>query len=233
MDTGRNSSRNSKNYRRNNRNSHNNEMSYRRDRPNYSNDYDYEQNSGSARKKLIIALSIMGALVAAVGIGKVVSNSGKVQIISVQPATVAAQKQYKNCEKVSTTSYTRNHKNGTEGAIIGGVGGGAVGALVSHSVVGLAVGAAIGGVGGDLIQRSHQPDYVAHKGSENECQTANKTIQVPVGYQVQYMSHDDAISQIITRHKPAVGDNVAITELENDQVTPEQQKEIVQQSINS
>ncbi|MDD3266969.1 MAG: glycine zipper domain-containing protein [Burkholderiales bacterium] len=243
MDTRRDNSRrqNSRNYDQNERRARSND---RRDDRNYdeynSRDYrnpnkrNYEiESSNGNRKKLFIALSVIGALAVAVGVGEVVSNSGKVQIISVQNATVATQKSYQDCQKVGTTRYTKNHKSGTEGAIIGGVGGAAVGALVSHSVVGLAVGAAVGGVGGDLIQRSNEPDYVAHKGSTTQCQNASKTIQVPVGYQVQYMTHDDAISQIITKHQFQAGQSVSIQELENDQVTPAQQKQIVQQASNS
>lgn len=239
MDTRRDNSRrqNSRNYEHNDRRQQSDSRRNNGDYDNYdsrnyrdTNNRNYETGSNNSnRKKLFIALSIIGALAVAVGIGDVVSNSGKVQIISVQPATVATQKSYQDCQKVGTTSYTKNHKSGTEGAIIGGVGGGAVGALVSHSVVGLAVGAAIGGVGGDLIQRSREPDYIAHKGSETKCQDSSKTIQVPVGYQVQYMTHDDAISQIITKHQFQTGTTISIQELENDQVTPAQQKQIVQQ----
>lgn len=240
MDTRRDSSRrqNSRSYdqseRRYQSNNRKNSKNYDDDSRDYRNsnkgNYEIEPNSNN-RKKLFIALSVVGALAVAVGIGDIISNSGKVQIISVQPATIAAQKSYQDCQKVGTTRYTKNHKSGTEGAIIGGVGGAAVGALVSHSVVGLAVGAAVGGVGGDLIQRSREPDYVAHKGSTTQCQDASKSIQVPVGYQIQYMTHDDAISQIVTKHQFQAGATISMQELENDQVTPAQQKQIVQQAI--
>lgn len=88
-----------------------------------------------------------------------------------------AQVPYKSCHQVGTTSYSRNHKSGTEGAIIGG----------------------------DLIERSNQPDYVAHHGSRTECETAYNSIQVPIGYQVQYMDNYDNTAQIITQHEPPVG----------------------------
>lgn len=135
------------------------------------------------RKKIIIGLAVVGALAAAIGIGEMIANAGKVRIINVQPATLPAQQPYQSCQQVGTTSYSRNHKSGTEGAVIGGVGGAAVGGLVTHSWVGAGVGAAVGAVGGDLIERSNQPDYVAHHGTQTQCQTAYRQIQVPIGYQ--------------------------------------------------
>ena len=137
---------------------------------------------------------------------------------------------HQNCQQVGTTNYSRNHKNGTEGAVIGGVGGAAVGGLISHSWVGVGVGAVVGGVGGDLIQRSHQPDYVAHHGSKTQCATAYRPIQVPIGYQVGYLN-DDAVTQITTQHQPSIGTKVKLIELEADQVTPLQQQQLVQQAI--
>ncbi|RTK98165.1 MAG: glycine zipper 2TM domain-containing protein [Proteobacteria bacterium] len=183
------------------------------------------------RKKIVIGLIAVGSLALAIGIGELIANSGKVRIINVAPATVTAQQPYQDCRQVSTTNYSRNHKNGTEGAVIGGVGGAAVGGLVSHSWVGAGVGAAVGAVGGDLIERSHQPDYVAHRGSATQCQTAYRQIQVPIGYQVGYMNSDDNMVQIITQHQPVVGSRVKPEELEADQVTPQQQQQLVQQAI--
>lgn len=184
------------------------------------------------RKKILIGLIAVGALALAIGIGEMIANSGKVRIINAQPALVAAQQPYQSCQQVGTTSYSRNHKNGTEGAIIGGVGGAAVGGLITHSWVGAGVGAAVGAVGGDLIQRSHQPDYVAHHGSTTQCQTAYRQIQVPVGYQVEYMDNDDNLAQITTQHQPPIGTKVKLEQLQADIVTPEMQQQIVQQAIN-
>lgn len=184
------------------------------------------------KKKIIIGLAAVGALAAAIGIGEMISNAGKVRIINVQPATLPAQQPYQSCQQVATTSYSRNHKSGTEGAIIGGVGGAAVGGLVTHSWVGAGVGAAVGAVGGDLIERSNQPDYVAHHGSQTQCQTLYRQIQVPIGYQVQYMDHDDNTAQIITQHQPPTGVKVPLEQLQADQVTPAQEQEMVQAAIN-
>ena len=203
-----------------------------RQRNSRQHEYDNDLNSPTRmnRKKLIIALLVVAGLAAAIGIGEIISNAGKVEIVSVQHATLTAQQPYQNCQQVATTNYSRNHKNGTEGAVIGGVGGAVVGGLISHSLVGVGVGAVVGGVGGDLIQRSHQPDYVAHHGSTTQCETAYRPIQVPIGYQVGYLN-DDAVTQITTQHQPQIGTKVKLTELEADQVTPLQQQQLVQQAI--
>lgn len=203
-----------------------------RQRNSRQHEYENELNSPArmSRKKLIIALLVVAGLAAAIGIGEIISNAGKVEVVSVQPATLTAQQPYQNCQQVGTTNYSRNNKNGTEGAVIGGVGGAVVGGLISHSLVGVGVGAVVGGVGGDLIQRSHQPDYVAHHGSTTQCATAYRPIQVPIGYQVGYLN-DDAVTQITTQHQPQIGSKVKLTELEADQVTPLQQQQLVQQAI--
>lgn len=196
---------------------------------------DYGESGGgfaTHKKKLIIGGAIAAAILAAIGLGIIISNAGKVEIVNVQPALLPAQQPYQSCEQVGSTHYSRNHKNGTEGAIIGGVGGGVVGGLVSHSLVGVGVGAAVGAVGGDLIQRSHQPDYVAHHSSTTECSTAYRPIQVPVGYQVGYLNSDNAVVQIVTQHQPQVGTKVKLDELNADQVSPQQQQLLVQQAIN-
>lgn len=196
---------------------------------------DYDATGGGLagnKKKLIIGGGIAAAVLAAVGLGIILSNAGKVEIVSVQPALLSAQQPYQSCEKVGNTHYSRNHKSGTEGAIIGGVGGAAVGGLVSHSWVGAGVGAAVGAVGGDLIERSNQPDYVAHHSTTTQCSTAYRPIQVPVGYQVGYLNSDNAVVQIVTQHQPQVGTKVKLEELNADQVSPQQQQQLVQQAIN-
>jgi uncharacterized protein YcfJ len=196
---------------------------------------DYDATSGgfaTNKKKLIIGGAIAAAVLAAIGLGIIISNAGKVEIVSVQPALISAQQPYQSCEKVGSTHYSRNHKSGTEGAIIGGVGGAAVGGLVSHSWVGAGVGAAVGAVGGDLIERSNQPDYVAHHSSTTQCSTAYRPIQVPVGYQVGYLNSDNAVVQVVTQHQPQVGTKVKLEELNADQVSPQQQQQLVQQAIN-
>jgi len=204
-----------------------------RSRQRNSSPHEYENDLNSPtrmnRKKLIIGLLIVAGLAAAIGIGEIISNIGKVEVVSVQPATLLAQQPYQNCQQVGTMSYSRYHKNGTEGAVIGGVGGAVVGGLVSHSLIGVGVGAVVGGVGGDLIQRSNQPDFVTHHGSTTQCATAYRPIQVPIGYQVGYLN-DDAVTQITTQHQPSIGTKVKLTELEADQVTPLQQQ-LVQQAI--
>lgn len=191
-------------------------------------------NSGMAnKKKILIALGLLGGIAAIAGISEMISNIGKVMILKVQTATITAQQPFQDCGQVRTTSYSNYHKNGTEGAVIGGVGGGVVGALVSHSWVGLAVGAAVGGVGGDLVQRSYQPNIVAHHGVTTQCHLAYRPVQVPIGYNVEYMDNNNQTGQIVTQHQPPIGQKIAMDKLQSDQVSEQQQQEIVQQYINA
>lgn len=183
------------------------------------------------KKKILIGLGAIAGIAIAAGIGSMISNAGKVRIVSVAPASVSAQQPYQKCDDVETTRYSRNHKNGTEGAVIGGVGGAAVGGLITHSWVGAGVGAAVGAVGGDLIQRSHQPDYVAHHSTSTECETVYRQIQVPIGYQVSYMGSNDQLLQMTTQHAPELGSKVALEQLQADEVTLQQQQTMVQQAI--
>ena len=58
--------------------------------------------------------------------------------------------------------------NAEKGAVIGGVGGAAVGGLVSGDAGGAAVGALIGGVGGYLIGKSaDHPGYCRYRDQNN------------------------------------------------------------------
>lgn len=204
------------------------------ERGNNSTDFEHDYPAQSLfithKKKLIIGLAIIAGLAAAVGITQLIMNAGKVEVLSVQPAMLMAQQPYQNCQQVATTNYSRNHKNGTEGAVIGGVGGAVVGGLISHSLVGVGVGAVVGGVGGDLIQRSHQADYIAHHGSTTHCETAYRQIQVPVGYQIGYLNND-VLTQITTQHQVPIGSKVKLADLEADQVSTLQQQQLVQQAI--
>ena len=71
------------------------------------------------KKKILIGLGAIAGIAIAAGIGSMISNAGKVRIVSVAPASVSAQQPYQKCDDVETTRYSRNHKNGTEGAVIG------------------------------------------------------------------------------------------------------------------
>lgn len=189
-------------------------------------------NGMDNKKKILIALGLLGAIAAIGGVMEMISNAGKVRILQVQNATVTAQQPYQNCGQVGTTSYSNYHKNGTDGAIIGGVGGAVVDGLVSHSWVGAGVGALVGGVGGDLVQRSYQPNIVAHHGEKTVCNQAYRPVQVPVGYNVQFMDHDDNIGNLVTAHQPPIGEKVPLVDLQKDEVTEQEQQQIVQKYIN-
>lgn len=226
----KNSLRSEQNYTPNERWSEDEELSQHNDSWSKEDNYPTQSLFLAHKKKLIIGLIAIAGVAVAAGITQLVMNAGKVEVLSVQPAMLMAQQPYQNCQQVATTNYSRNHKNGTEGAVIGGVGGAVVGGLISHSIVGLGVGAVVGGVGGDLVQRSYQPDYVAHHGSATHCETAYRQIQVPVGYQIGYLN-DDVLTQITTQHQLPIGTKVKLADLEADQVSTLQQQQLVQQAI--
>jgi len=198
------------------------------------NSYPAETSFFQDKKKLLIGLGgVAGVAIAATIAGILISNSGKVKILSVVPATVSAKQPYQKCEDIETTRYSRNHKNGTEGAIIGGTGGAVAVGLLTHSWVGAGVGAVAGAVGGDLIQRSHQPNYIAHHSSNTECRTEYRQIQVPIGYQVSYLGKNDEVLQMTTRHQQQIGNKIALEDLAADEVTPEQQQTLIQKAVSA
>ena len=186
----------------------------------------------SKYKKILLAVVAAGALAAAAGVGDLVSSIGKVKITSVAPSIVSAQQPYQDCNDYITTSYVKYHKNGTEGAVIGGATGAAVIGIASHSWVGAGVGLAVGAIGGDLIQRGMQPKYVRHKSTKTACQILTHQINVPIGYQVWFIGSDSMPTQIITQHQPPLGGG-SLKDLQADQVSPQQQQQMVQAAINA
>ena len=183
-------------------------------------------------KKILLAAAISGALAVAAGVGDYVSTIGKVKITSVAPSIVSAQQPYQDCNDYITTSYVKYHKNGTEGAVIGGATGAAVVGIASHSLVGAGIGLAVGAIGGDLIQRGMQPKYVKHQSTRTKCQILTHQINVPIGYQVWYIGSDSMPTQIITQHQPPLGE-VSLKDLQADQVSPQLQQQKVQAAISA
>ena len=185
----------------------------------------------SKYKKILLAVAASGILAVAAGVGDYISTVGKVKITSVAPSIVSAQQPYQDCNDYITTSYVKYHKNGTEGAVIGGATGAAVVGIASHSLVGAGIGLAVGAIGGDLIQRGMQPKYVKHRTTRTECQILTHQINVPIGYQVWYIGSDSMPTQIITQHQPPLGE-VSLKELQADQVSPQLQQQKVEAAIN-
>lgn len=183
------------------------------------------------KEKLIIGGVAVAAVAGGFGGTQVINNMGKVQVVEVGQALVAAKQPFEDCHNEEHTTYQKNQKNGTEGAIIGGVGGAAVGGLIAHSWVGAGVGAAVGAVGGDLVERHNQPDYVAKKSESTKCKISYRDVQVPVGYKVSYLDSDGKLQNIVVAHEQAAGTKVKLKDLELDQVTPDAQQKIVQQAI--
>ena len=129
------------------------EQKYQYDRNQNDEFISENQNIFLKNKKLFVILGVVMATAIAAGAVKMIADSGKVQIVNVTPATLAAQQPYQDCNDTETTRFSRNHKSGTTGALIGGGGGALVGGLVSHSWVGVGVGAVVGAVG--EIGRAH------------------------------------------------------------------------------
>lgn len=194
-----------------------------RNKPRYKqNIQDASQSNGATKKALLIGLGA-GGLVAALGVGGFLIFSGapSIKVIGVSPAYQITQQPYQECQRVATTHYVKNKKNGTEGGVIGGTTGAVAGGLIGNSISGGGGGAAIGAVtgaaGGALIgrgvQRDNQPDYVARNGSTNKCHTAYKDVQTQQGYTVQYLLKDN-VGMIVTTTAPAVGTKMPLTELQ-------------------
>lgn len=218
------------------RNSRNNRDDYDDYEPRRRNDYNdrprqYSQPPQKSNKGLIIALAALGAVAVAAGASFLLKKDATAQIISVTPNMVSQQQPYQSCHKVGTTTYVKNQKNGTEGALIGGATGAVAGGIIGNQVKqgggGTAVGALVGGATGALVgssvQKSNQPDYIAKKGSNTQCHTAYKTVQVQNGYNVQYMYKDNTAS-IVTQTAPAIGSKIPMEQLQSMAVQPVQQR---------
>lgn len=207
--------------------------SRRQDYDDYDNDYEPRRRNNNRRpeqyyappqksnKPLIIGIVALGVIAAAAGFAFISQKNATAQIISVTPNMVSTQEPYQSCHRVGTTTYVKNQKNGTEGALIGGATGAVAGGIIGNQIkqggggtaVGALVDGATGALVGDQIQKSNQPDYIAKKGSSNQCHTAYKTVQTQNGYNVQYM-YKDSTASIITQTPPTVGSKVPMEQLQ-------------------
>lgn len=165
---------------------------------------------------LIVSSVIIAASALATTAYLLLKTPALAQIIAVNPNLVTTQQAYQDCHHQGT--YVRNHKDGTEGALIGGATGAVAGGIVGNQIHGggggTAVGVVAGGVGGALvgreIQRSNQPDYIARR--TTSCHTAYKPQSTQVGYQVQYL-YKDVLGSIITQYAPAIGSQLSLEQL--------------------
>lgn len=196
------------------------------DRPPRRDDYNGRPNNNyyppkKSNTALILGLVAIGAVAAIAGFAYLSKKDATAQIISVSPNIVSTQKPYESCHRVGTTTYVKNQKNGTEGALIGGATGAVAGGIIGNQIkqggggtaVGALVGGATGALVGDQVQKANQPDYIAKKGSSNQCHTAYKTVQAQNGYVVQYMYKDNTAT-IITQNAPAVGSKIPMEQLQ-------------------
>jgi uncharacterized protein YcfJ len=194
----------------------------------YSDDRDYYRKPRSNNRLLFTLLGVGGVAVV-VGAVMLFSGSSSAQIVASTPNYITTQQAYQDCHREGTTSYVRNQKNGTDGALIGGATGAVAGGVIGNQVHGggggTAVGAIVGGATGALIgrdvQRSNQPDYVAKKGSATRCVTAYKPVQTQVGYNVQYM-YKNNMANMVVQNQLAIGSKIPFSELQAMAVPPQQ-----------
>lgn len=193
----------------------------RRTREDDYDDRDYYPETPRSKSKLLYVLLGIGCVAVVAGATMLLTGNSNAEIISVAPNYITTQQAYQDCHKEGTTSYVRNQKNGTEGALIGGATGAVAGGVIGNQVHGggggTVVGALVGGGAGALIgrdvQRSNQPDYVARRGSTTKCATAYRPVQTQVGYNVQYM-YKNNMATIVTQNPLALGSKIPFNQLE-------------------
>lgn len=204
----------------------------------YEDDYDhnYHQQDYSPRRQvrkpsnhLLVGLIAVAVVAVAAGSYMLFAGNSDAEIIAISPNYVTTQQPYQDCRRVGTTTYVKNQKNGTEGALIGGATGAVAGGIVGNQVHGggggTAVGAVVGGATGALvgrqIQRSNQPDYVAKKGSTTKCATAYRNVQTQIGYNAQYMYKNNVATMVVQNQLP-VGTKIPYKQLQAMALPPQQ-----------
>ncbi len=207
----------------------------RREQPEYYEE-DYDERDYSPQRPprkpanhLLIGLIAVAVVAVAAGSYMLFAGNSDAEIIAVSPNYITTQQPYQDCHKVGTTSYVKNQKNGTEGALIGGATGAVAGGVVGNQIHGggggTAVGAIVGGATGALvgrdIQRSNQPDYVAKHGSTTKCATAYRNVQTQVGYNAQYM-YKNNVATMVVQNQLTVGTKIPYKQLQAMAVPPQQ-----------
>lgn len=190
-----------------------------RDRRNDEQDYRYYEKRKS-NKILIIFLSLLGLAIAGTGIYYVMKSNDVVEITSVKPNMLSYEEPYNTCNKVATTKYVKNTKDGTEGTVVGGATGAVAGGIIGNQIKqgggGTLIGAVVGGVAGGLVgnnvQKSNQPDYIEKKGSTTKCHTAYKKKHVRKGYIVHYL-YKNNIASVVMQTPPTIGSKLSFEQL--------------------
>lgn len=215
-------------YERNNSRSPNRQYVNRGNNYNRRNDYDDEyyndnRSTKSSSKWLLVGAILAGVIFLAVGISMLMPS--KARVLSVVPAYQTSR----SCGNVTGTRYVKNQKNGTEGAVIGGIGGalagGAIGNAIGRSahnagageLIGAVAGGAAGAYAGDEIQKSNQPNTIARRTTRRVC----RPVQQQIGYTVQY-AYKDNINSILVSQQIPVGTELPLQQLQAMSINPQQ-----------
>lgn len=148
-----------------------------------------------------LLLSTIGALALVSATGGttyyLMRDDGMATITAVEPFVLHNKTPYQDCTDQKRTTYT---KAGDKYNIVGGVAGGATGAIVAHALTGSPVilaGSAIAGVfGGQAIER-HVKKPTAHTKIIENCTTRFKDEQVQAGYLVSFVHKDESGSRVL------------------------------------
>ena len=176
---------------------------------------------------ILIALCTIGLAIGGIIFFKHNSGDKLATITAIAPAYQMVQEPYKSCHKQGTTTYVKNNKNGTVGAVVGGttgaVAGGVIGKQIGGNTAGTLIGGAVGAIGGayagDEIQKSNQPDYVAKQGSKTVCKTETRSVKKQLGYTISY-TYNDEPGQIVSTNQIAVGTKLPMEQLQSMAVPP-------------
>ncbi len=148
-----------------------------------------------------LLISTIGALVLVSATGGttyyLMRDDGMATITAVEPFILHNKIAYQDCTDQKRTSYT---KAGDKYNIVGGVAGGATGAIVAHALTGSPVilaGSAIAGVfGGQAIER-HVKKPTAHTKIVENCSTQYRDEQVQAGYLVSFTHNNESGSRVL------------------------------------
>ena len=177
-------------------------------------------------------LTVIGTLIVAGGgvVAYAKHDDGMATITEVKPFMLETQTAYQECNSKKRTTYT---KAGDKYNVIGGVAGGATGAIVAHAITAnpviLAGGAIAGVFGGQAIER-HVKKPQAHTSMVEHCSIKYKTTQTQAGYLVSFI-HNNASGSRVLPNKP-LANKIALTTLDAAP-TPEQLNAKVQNKPSS
>ncbi len=164
-------------------------------------------------------IGLCGAIIAAGVTGYIMHDNHMAKITKVEPFVLHNKVAYDDCTDKKKTTYT---KPGDHYNVIGGVAGGATGAIVAHAITAnpvILAGGAIAGVFGGQAIEHHVKKPKAHTHIERDCVTQYKDNQTLAGYLVYFTYKNESGTRVLA-NKP-LDKEISITLLESAP-TPEQ-----------